>query len=93
MDDRASGSLAVQVALEEIGVPFETHLDREGAAGDCKVSRDQSDRQSFLPLALPDGTLMFESAAILVHLSLVLSRGRPGSAAGHERTTRCSCNG
>jgi len=64
-----SGSLAVQVALEEIGAPYER----------VWVSRDPAEVARFkgvnptgkVPaLVLPDGTVMFESAAILIHLSL-----------------------
>ena len=65
-----SGSLAVQVALEEIGAPYER----------IWVSRDPAEVASFRELnptgkvpalVLPDGTLMFESAAMLVHLALL----------------------
>jgi GST-like protein len=64
-----AGSLVVQAALEEIGAPYEF----------VRVSKDAKDVEAFRPisptgrvpaLALPDGTIMFESAAILVHLSL-----------------------
>jgi glutathione S-transferase len=67
---QASGSLAVQVALEEIGVPFE----RIWVANDPEAVarfREINPTGKVPALALPDGTLMFESAAILVHLSLV----------------------
>jgi glutathione S-transferase len=65
-----SGSLAVQVALEEIGVPFERiWIANEPEA----VARFRAiNPTGKVPaLALPDSTVMFESAAILVHLSLV----------------------
>jgi glutathione S-transferase len=64
-----SGSLAVQVVLEEIGAPYER----------IWVGTDASDVASFratnptgrVPaLMLPDGTVMFESAAMLIHLAL-----------------------
>jgi glutathione S-transferase len=64
-----SGSLAVQVALEEIGSTYER----------IWIAKDATAREEFrkinpagkVPaLALPDGQLIFESAAILVHLSL-----------------------
>jgi glutathione S-transferase len=64
-----SGSFAVQVALEEIGAPYER----------IWVSRDPAEIARFCELnptgkvpalVLPDGTLMFESAAMLVHLAL-----------------------
>ena len=64
-----SGSLAVQVALEEVGARYER----------IWVGREPSDVARFrvinptgrVPaLALPDGTVMFESAAMLIHLAL-----------------------
>jgi glutathione S-transferase len=65
-----SGSLAVQVALEEIGAPFDcVWIAREPA----EVARyKQVNPTGKVPaLALPDGTVMFESSAILVHLALL----------------------
>jgi GST-like protein len=65
-----SGSFAVQVALEEIGVRFERiWIAKEPAA--VARFREINPTGKVPALALPDGTLMFESAAILVHLSLV----------------------
>jgi glutathione S-transferase len=67
-----SGSLAVQVALEEMGASYER----------IWVGRDDADVARFratnptgrVPaLALPDGTVMFESAAMLIHLALCQS--------------------
>ncbi|HWS70445.1 MAG TPA: glutathione S-transferase family protein [Steroidobacteraceae bacterium] len=67
---QGSGSLAVQVALEEIGVPFERiWIAKEPQA--IARFREINPTGKVPALALPDGTLMFESAAILVHLSLV----------------------
>jgi glutathione S-transferase len=63
-----SGSLAVQVALEELAVSFER----------IWVGREPQDVESFrainptgrVPaLQLPDGKIMFESAAMLIHLA------------------------
>jgi GST-like protein len=67
---QGSGSLAVQVALEEIGVPFERIWITKEEAAVAKF-REINPTGKVPALALPDGTLMFESAAILVHLSLV----------------------
>ena len=65
-----SGSLAVQVALEEIGAPFEcVWIGREPAA--VARYREVNPTGRVPALALPDGTIMFESAAILVHLALL----------------------
>jgi len=66
---QGSGSFAVQVALEEIGAPY----------SQMWISKDEADVAKFrvvnptgkVPaLALPDGTLMIESAAMLIHLTL-----------------------
>jgi glutathione S-transferase len=67
---QASGSLAVQVALEEIGVPFERIWIAKDPEAVARF-REINPTGKVPALALPDGTLMFESAAILVHLSLV----------------------
>jgi GST-like protein len=64
-----SGSFAVQIALEETGAGYER----------IWVGTETSDVASFLAtnptgrvpaLMLPDGTVMFESAAMLIHLAL-----------------------
>jgi glutathione S-transferase len=63
-----SGSLVVQVALEEVGAPFEcVWIGREAA--EVERFKDVNPTGRVPALALPDGTVMFESAAILVHLS------------------------
>jgi glutathione S-transferase len=64
-----SGSLAVQVALEEIGAGYQ----RIWIANDpteIAEFRKINPTGKVPALALPDGTLMFESAAMLIHLSL-----------------------
>jgi glutathione S-transferase len=65
----ASGSLAVQVALEEIGAGYERiWVGRE--ASDVAKFRVINPTGRVPALVLPDGTVMFESAAMLVHLAL-----------------------
>jgi glutathione S-transferase len=65
---QGSGSIAVQVALEEIGAPYER----------VWVAREPEDLARFRALnptgrvpalRLPDGSVVFESAAILIHLA------------------------
>ena len=64
-----SGSFAVQVALEEIGVPYERiWVGREAA--DIAKFRATNPTGRVPALALPDGTIMFESAAMLIHLAM-----------------------
>jgi glutathione S-transferase len=64
-----SGSLAVQVALEEIGAGYERiWVGREAA--DVAQFRVMNPTGRVPALVLPDGTIMFESAAMLIHLAL-----------------------
>jgi GST-like protein len=64
-----SGSFAVQVALEEIGAPYERiWVGRD--APDVARFRATNPTGKVPALALPDGTVMFESAAMLIHLAL-----------------------
>jgi glutathione S-transferase len=66
---QSSGSLAVQVALEELGVPYERiWVSREPA--DVERLKKLNSTGKVPALILPDGTVMFESAAMLLHLSL-----------------------
>jgi glutathione S-transferase len=67
---QGSGSLCVQVALEEIGEPYER----------IWVGTEPADIARYLAinptgkvpaLTLPDGTTLIESAAILIHLALM----------------------
>jgi GST-like protein len=63
-----SGSLAVQVALEEVGARYERiWVGRE--ASDVARFRVINPTGRVPALALPDGTVMFESAAMLIHLA------------------------
>jgi glutathione S-transferase len=63
-----SGSLAVQVALEEIRAPYERiWVGREAA--DVARFRAINPTGRVPALVLPDGTVMFESAAMLIHLA------------------------
>jgi glutathione S-transferase len=66
---QGSGSLAVQVALEEIGARYERiWVGRE--ASDVAKFRVVNPTGRVPALVLPDGTVMFESAAMLIHLAL-----------------------
>ena len=63
-----SGSLAVQVALEEVGARYERiWVGRE--ASDVAEFRGINPAGRVPALRLPDGTVMFESAAMLLHLA------------------------
>ena len=64
-----SGSHAVQVALEEIGARYERiWVGRD--ASDVARLRVVNPTGKVPALVLPDGTVMFESAAMLIHLAL-----------------------
>jgi GST-like protein len=65
-----SGSLAVQVALEEIAAPYERIWVGEEPA-DVERFRQLNPTGKVPALMLPDGTVMFESAAMLTHLALL----------------------
>jgi glutathione S-transferase len=79
-----SGSLAVQVALEEMGTPYERiWVGREAADVDRFRTINPTGRVP--ALALPDGTFMFESAAMLIHLAPM---HRESAAAAPSGTSR-----
>jgi glutathione S-transferase len=65
-----SGSLAVQVALEEAAAPYERIWVGQESA-DVERFRQLNPTGKVPALMLPDGTLMFESAAMLTHLALI----------------------
>ena len=63
-----SGSLAVQIVLEEIGAPYELlWVGRDPAA--VEAYRRINPTGKVPALLLPDRTPIFESAAILIHLT------------------------
>ncbi len=63
-----SGSVAVQVALEESGAPYERiWVGKEPAA--LAAYRQVNPTGKVPALVLPDGTVMAESAAMLIHLA------------------------
>ena len=64
-----SGSLAVQIALEEIGTSYD-RIWVGSEAADVAQFRATNPTGRVPALMLPDGTVMFESAAMLIHLSL-----------------------
>jgi GST-like protein len=76
-----SGSVAVQAALEECGVPFERiWVGKEPA--DIAAYRKINPTGKVPALALPDGTVMFESAAMLIHLAATHPEAQLGPQPG-----------
>jgi glutathione S-transferase len=79
-----SGSLAVQVALEEIGLPYQqVWVSREPV--EVARFKDVNPTGKVPALTLPDGSTMFESAAILTHLALSNPDARLAPQAGTTR--------
>ena len=76
-----SGSVAVQIALEELGAPYE-RVWVGGEDADVAAYRKLNPTGRVPALGLPDGSVMFESAAILIHLSLAHPQARFAPAAG-----------
>src|ERR1700704_2047425 len=66
---QGSGSFAVQVALEEIGTAYQ-RIWVGAEAADVARLRAINPTGRVPALVLPDGTVMFESAAMLIHLAL-----------------------
>jgi glutathione S-transferase len=63
-----AGSLAVQVALEQMGAPYEL-IWISSSAADVERLRRVIPTGKIPALVLPDGTVLMESAAILIHLA------------------------
>ncbi len=79
-----SGSLAVQVALEEAGASYDQVWVSQEPADVARYK--EVNRTGKVPaLMLPDGTVMFESAAILTHLALLNPQAKLAPQAGTTR--------
>jgi glutathione S-transferase len=65
---QGAGSLAPQILLEEIGAAYELIWISKSPA-DIKALRSISPAAKIPVLLLPDGTVVSESAAILIHLT------------------------
>jgi glutathione S-transferase len=79
-----SGSLAVQVALEECGAPYERiWVGKEPAE---LAAYGKINPTGKVPaLALPDGSVMFESAAMLIHLAEAYPKAQLAPQSGTSR--------
>jgi GST-like protein len=78
---QGSGSFAVQVALEELRLPYERiWVGRE--ATEVEKFRQVNPTGKVPALILPDGTSMFESSAMLIHLASIRSNNLLAPAAG-----------
>jgi glutathione S-transferase len=84
---KGSGSLAVQIVLEETGTPYELHWV-ESTPQAVESLRRVNPAGKVPALVLPDGTAVAESAALLIYLSSAFPAARlappPGTSA-HAR--------
>jgi glutathione S-transferase len=83
----ASGSFAVQAALEEIGAPYE-RIRIGSDTADVEAYRKINPTGKVPALGLPDGTVMAESAAILIYLALAHPAAGLAPPPGTERHAR-----
>jgi glutathione S-transferase len=82
-----SGSLAVQVALEEVGARYQrVWVGREPK--DIEEFRVVNPTGKVPALVLPDGAIMFESAAMLIHLALAHPKAQLAPAPGTSAHAR-----
>jgi GST-like protein len=83
---RASGSVAVEAALALLGLPYELV---EGATWADPAARERvapvNPMRQIPTLVLPDGEVMTESAAILIHLADLHPASRLAPAVGAPR--------
>lgn len=82
-----AGSLAVQIALEEIGARYELIWIPHTAAA-LEVLRRVNPSGRIPALVLPDGTVVVESAAILIYLSTAFPAAALAPAAGSSAHAR-----
>jgi len=82
-----AGSFAPQVLLEEIGAPYErVWIDRDPAA--VAAYKKINPTGKIPALALPDGPVIFESAAICIHLATAHSDAKMAPRAGTPEHAR-----
>ncbi|HUL19395.1 MAG TPA: glutathione S-transferase family protein [Steroidobacteraceae bacterium] len=84
---KGSGSLAVQIVLEETGAPYELHW--VGSTPQALEGLRRVNPAGKVPaLVLPDGTAVSESAALLIYLSTAFPAARlapPAGTSAHAR--------
>jgi glutathione S-transferase len=83
----SAGSLAPQIVLEELGVPYEIIWVRK-TPEDLEVLRRIHPSGKIPVLLLPDGTVVAESAAILIHLTNLHPEAGLAPAAGSSAHAR-----
>ena len=84
---KGSGSLAVQIVLEETGAPYELHWV-ESTPQAVESLRRVNPAGKVPALVLPDGTAVSESAALLIYLSTAFPAARLAPAPGTSAHAR-----
>lgn len=88
---RGSGSAAVEIALKRCNIPFRIVRASTWEPDSALAQLEKVNPLRQIPtLVLPDGTVLSESAAILIHLGLAHPKGRllPRDAAGRATAIR-----
>ena len=88
---RGSGSAAVEVALQRCGVPFRSVRASSWEPDSAIAELEKVNPLRQIPtLVLPDGTVLSESAAILIHLGLAhpASNLLPADASARAKAIR-----
>ena len=80
---QGGGSLAPQILLEELGVPYKmVWVDKHAPAEEKAAYLKICPTGKIPALVLPDGTSIFESAAICIHLTTVHNKAQLAPAPG-----------
>lgn len=88
---RGSGSAAVEVALKRCGVPFRSVRASSWEPDSAIAELENVNPLRQIPtLVLPDGTVLSESAAILIHLGLAHAASKllPADASARAKAIR-----
>ncbi len=88
---KGSGSAAAEMALQAAGRPFATvNAASWESTSEVEALRKVNPLSQIPTLVLPDGSILTESAAILVHLGLTAPSGRllPADAAARAQAIR-----
>lgn len=88
---RGSGSAAAEVALKRCGVPFRSVRASSWEPDSAIAELEKVNPLRQIPtLVLPDGTVLSESAAILIHLGLAHAASKllPADASARAKTIR-----
>lgn len=86
---QGGGSVAPQLVLEEMGAPYRMEwVDRDAAAPEMEAYRRICPTGKIPALGLPDGSAVFESAAICIYLTDLPGAKRLAPPSGTEQHAR-----